>query len=52
LLHCFLKRTRIRDDVTYNLEFKLPSISEHLHLLIHPKALGIDYDVAAYSKIH
>ncbi|KAH8744635.1 hypothetical protein BGZ57DRAFT_718339, partial [Hyaloscypha finlandica] len=30
----FLKYTRIGDDVTYNLEFKLPSISEHLHLPI------------------
>jgi hypothetical protein len=25
----FFKHSRIRDDVTYNLEFKLPSISEH-----------------------
>lgn len=37
----FLKRTRIGDDVTYNLEFKLPSISERLHLPIHPEALDI-----------
>jgi hypothetical protein len=60
----FLKRIRIRDDVTYNLEFKLPSISEQLHLPINPKALDIFpnkeasakvptyYDAATHSKIH
>ncbi|KAH8782183.1 hypothetical protein BGZ57DRAFT_744214, partial [Hyaloscypha finlandica] len=48
----FLKRIKIGDDVTYNLEFKLPSISEHFHLPIHPKALDINYDAAAHSKIH
>jgi Na+-translocating ferredoxin:NAD+ oxidoreductase RnfA subunit len=30
-LEGFLKRIRIGDDVKYNLEFKLPSISEQLH---------------------
>jgi hypothetical protein len=48
----FLKRTKIGDDVTYNLEFKLPSISEHFHLPIDPKALDINHDAAAHSKIH
>jgi len=48
----FLKRTKIGDDVTYNLEFKLPWISEHLHLPINPAALDINYDAAAHSKIH
>jgi hypothetical protein len=48
----FLKRTRIGDDVTYNLEFKLPSISEHLHLPINPAALDINNDAAEHSKIH
>jgi hypothetical protein len=50
--------------VTYNLEFKLPSISEHFHLPIHPETLDIcsskeapakvpiNHDAAAYSKIH
>jgi len=50
--------------VTYNLEFKLPSISEHLHLPINPKALDIFpskealakvstyHDAATHSKIH
>jgi hypothetical protein len=52
LPHCIFKRIRIGDDVTYNLEFKLPSISEYLHWLIHPKALGINHDVTAHSKIH
>lgn len=48
----FLKRTKIGDDMTYNLEFKLPSISEHLHLPINPVALDINHDAAAHSKIH
>jgi hypothetical protein len=60
----FLKRTRIGDDVTYNLEFKLPSISEHFHLPIDPKALDIcssmeapakvpnHHEAAAHSKAH
>jgi hypothetical protein len=48
----FLKRTRIGDNVTYNLEFKLPSISEHLHLPINPKALDINHDTTVYSKIY
>jgi hypothetical protein len=60
----FLKSTRIGEDVTYNLEFKLPSISEHLHLPIDPKALDICsskeepakvptyHGATAYSKIH
>ena len=57
----FLKRIRIGDDVTFNLEFKLPSISEHLHLPIDSKALdikeapakaSIHHDAAVHSKIH
>jgi hypothetical protein len=60
----FLKRTRIGDNVMYNLEFKLPSILEHLYLLIDSKALDIcsskeapakastHHDAAAHSKIH
>jgi hypothetical protein len=48
----FLKRIRTGDDVTYNLEFKLPSISEHLHLPIDPAALDINHDAAVHSKIH
>jgi hypothetical protein len=62
LFQGFLKRIRIGDDVTYNLEFKLPSISEHLHLPISPAALDIcsskevpakvpiHHDIAAHSK--
>jgi hypothetical protein len=50
--------------VTYNLEFKLPSISEHLHLPINPEALDICsskeapakvpilHEAAAHSKVH
>ncbi len=48
----FLKRIRIGDNVTYNLEFKLPSISEHLQLPIDPNALEINRDAAKHSKIH
>ncbi len=48
----FLERTMIGDDVTYNLEFKLPSISEHFHLPINPAAMDINHDAAAHSKIH
>jgi hypothetical protein len=48
--------------VTYSLEFKLPLISEYLHLPINPEALDIysskeapanvptHHDVAAHSK--
>jgi len=48
----FLKRTKIGDDISYNLEFKLPSISGHLHLPINPKALDIDHNTVAHSQIH
>ncbi|KAH8765641.1 hypothetical protein BGZ57DRAFT_742352, partial [Hyaloscypha finlandica] len=60
----FLKRIRIGDDVTYNLEFKLPSIPEQLHFPVDPKALDIfsnkeapakvptHHNTAAHSKIH
>jgi hypothetical protein len=58
------KRTRIGYDVKYNLEFKLPSISEQLHFPIDPQALDIfpnqkapakvptNHDAATHSKIH
>ncbi|KAH6665212.1 hypothetical protein B0J14DRAFT_456909, partial [Halenospora varia] len=52
LFQGFLKRTKIVDDVTYNLEFKLPSISERLHLPINPAALDINHDAVARSKVH
>ncbi|KAH6701257.1 hypothetical protein BKA61DRAFT_182525 [Leptodontidium sp. MPI-SDFR-AT-0119] len=46
----FLKCTRTGDDVTYNLEFKLPSVSEYVHIPIAPAALEIDHKAAAHSK--
>ncbi|PMD13233.1 hypothetical protein NA56DRAFT_585982, partial [Hyaloscypha hepaticicola] len=58
----FFKCIRIRDNVTYNLEFKLPSILERLHLPTDPAALDIcsskeapakvptHHDVAVHSK--
>jgi hypothetical protein len=36
----------------YNLEFKLPSISERLHLPINPAALDINHDAAVHSKTY
>jgi hypothetical protein len=48
----FLKRTKIGDDVTYNLEFKLPSVSECLYLPITPVALDINHHAATHSKIY
>jgi hypothetical protein len=42
----------IGDNVTYNLEFKLPSISEYLHLPINPGALDFNHDAAEHSKIY
>jgi hypothetical protein len=37
----FLKRTRIGNDTTYNLEFRLQDVPEQLHLPILSEALGI-----------
>jgi hypothetical protein len=51
-LQCFLKCTKSGSETTYNLEFKLPSISGHLHLPIDLKALDINHDAATHSKIH
>jgi hypothetical protein len=48
----FLKRIKIRDDMTYNLEFKLPLISEHFYLPINAAALDINHDTVLYSKIY
>jgi hypothetical protein len=60
----FLKRTRIRNKTTYNLEFQLPHVPEHLHLPIPSKALGLrsdketsaetvtPHDASAHSKMH
>ena len=36
----FLKRTKIGNNTTYNLEFQLPHIPDHLHLPIPSEALG------------
>ena len=37
----FLKRTRIGNETTYNLEFQLSHILEHLHLPVLSEALGM-----------
>ncbi|KAL2063229.1 hypothetical protein VTL71DRAFT_5033 [Oculimacula yallundae] len=46
----FLNYTRVGDNVTYNLEFKLPSVSECVHIPIDRAALESDYKAAAHSK--
>ncbi|TVY65586.1 hypothetical protein LSUE1_G006242 [Lachnellula suecica] len=48
----FLKSTRLGDDVMYNLEFKLSSISEYFYLPIDPNALDINHDIVEHSQIH
>jgi hypothetical protein len=60
----FLKRTRIGNKTTYNLEFQLPHIPEHLHLPILSEALGMrsnketsaeaasPHTAGAHSKMH
>jgi len=47
----FLKRTKIGDDVTYNLEFQLSRIPEHSYLPISADALGngSDQETAAVA---
>jgi hypothetical protein len=45
--HGFLKRTKIGDDVTYNLEFQLPRSPEHFYLPISADALGNGSDQKA-----
>jgi hypothetical protein len=40
-LQSFLKRTKIGDETTYNLEFQLPHIPEHLHYTIPSEALSV-----------
>jgi hypothetical protein len=64
LFQGFLKRTRIGDNTTYNIEFRIPSISEDLYLSTEPEALDTCaskkalaevpayHEAATYSKIH
>lgn len=47
---CFLKRTRIGHDTTYNLEFQLQHILEPLHLPILSQALNVDSDELTSTK--
>ncbi|KAE8440871.1 hypothetical protein EG329_006358 [Mollisiaceae sp. DMI_Dod_QoI] len=60
----FLKRTRIANETTYNLEFQLSHILKHLHLPVFSEALGMhsnkdtsadaatSHDTGAHSKMH
>ncbi|CZR65297.1 uncharacterized protein PAC_15197 [Phialocephala subalpina] len=60
----FLKRTKIGNETTYNLEFQLLHMPEHLHLPVLSEALGMrsnkemsaeaatPHDVGAHSKMH
>jgi hypothetical protein len=50
-LQGFLKCTKIGSETTYNLEFKLPLTSGHLHIPIDPKALDTNHNAAAHSQI-
>ena len=45
----FLKRTKIRDDITYNLKFRLPRIPKNFYVPISADALGngSDQELAA-----
>jgi hypothetical protein len=43
----FLKRTRIFNQKTYNLEFAFPRTSEHFHLSLHSEVLGYLLGVAS-----
>jgi hypothetical protein len=60
----FLKRTKIGNETTYNLEFQLSHIPEHLHLPVLSEALGMrsnketsaeaatPHDTGAHSRVH
>jgi len=45
----FLKCITISDKMLYNLKFKLPQISQHIHLLIHSEVFESSYK--SLSKI-
>jgi hypothetical protein len=59
----FLKRTRIGNETTYNLEFQLSHVPEHLHLPVLSEALGMrsnketsaepatPHNIVAHSKV-
>ena len=47
----FLKRTKIGNETTYNLEFQLPRIPEHLYLPIPSEALGIGCNMGTSPEV-
>jgi len=47
----FLKRTKIGNETTYNLEFQLPRIPERLYLPIQSEALGIDSSKGTSAEV-
>ncbi|KAH9204512.1 hypothetical protein DL95DRAFT_277871, partial [Leptodontidium sp. 2 PMI_412] len=47
----FLKRTTIGNETTYNLEFTLPYIPEHLYRPIPSKALGNSTDKETPAEV-
>jgi hypothetical protein len=62
-LHGFLKRARIGNETTFNLEFHLADLPEHLELSVPFKALGsscrrmsarpqVSHSAVAFSKTH
>jgi hypothetical protein len=60
----FLKRIKIGNETTYNLEFQLSHVPEHFHLPVLSEALGIcsnketsteaatPHNIVAHSKVH
>lgn len=48
----FLKRTRIGNNATYNLEFRLQDVPEQLHLPILSEVLGVDTFAEASSPLN
>ncbi|KAI9748733.1 MAG: hypothetical protein M4579_007133, partial [Chaenotheca gracillima] len=47
----FLKRTKIGNETTYNLEFQLPRIPEHLYLPIPSEALGFGSNTGTSAEV-
>ncbi|KAG9240032.1 hypothetical protein BJ878DRAFT_528619 [Calycina marina] len=55
----FLKRIKIGNETTYNLEFQLSHVPEHFHLPVLSEALGMcsaeaatPHNIVAHSTVH
>ncbi|CAD6443724.1 04701dda-5036-4cd2-ae65-4a42fd42bf6f [Sclerotinia trifoliorum] len=47
----FLERTRIGNDTTYNLEFQLQHVPEHLHLPVLSEAMNIGFHKRTFTDV-